>query len=77
VEAFYQCQSLTSFTLPAGVISIGFQTFAACFNLTSLTLSPNLTTIDSDAFEYSGLTNLTIPASVTNIGSSVSNPASS
>jgi hypothetical protein len=38
-RAFYNCTSLTSITIPAGVTSIGGEAFANCDNLKTVTVS--------------------------------------
>ena len=49
--AFYQCDSLTSITLPDGVTSIGNSAFRSCFSLTDITLPDSLTSIGKYAFD--------------------------
>ena len=65
-DAFYNCDSLTSITLPEGLTSIGDYAFYSCSNLTSITLPSSLTSIGGRAFYgCSGLTSLTLPSSLT------------
>lgn len=47
-----------------GVEKIGRGAFSSCTKLTQITLPDTLTTIEWKAFEYSGLTSLTIPVNV-------------
>lgn len=47
-----------------GVEQIGRGAFSGCSKLTQITLPDTLTTIEWKAFEYSGLTSLTIPVNV-------------
>ncbi len=69
VEAFLDCSSLTSITIPDSVSSIGYQAFYYCQSLTSITLSEVVTIIGNGAFSNcSSLTSITIPDSVTSIG---------
>lgn len=69
-EAFYNCSSLTSVTIPARVTSIGNSAFEDCSNLTSITIPASVTSIGNYAFrDCSNLASITIPKSVTSIGS--------
>ena len=68
-EAFYDCSSLTSITIPDGVTSIGKSAFFYCDSLTSVTIGNGVTSIGEGAFYYCrSLTSVTIPDSVTSIG---------
>ncbi len=68
-EAFYNCYSLKSITIPNSVTSIGDYAFYDCSSLKSITIPNSVTSIGDDAF-YScdSLTSITIPNSVTSIG---------
>ncbi len=67
--AFYECNDLTSVTIPEGVTSIGFDAFFGCSGLTNLTIPDSVTSIEWQAFYgCSGVTNVAIPASVVYIG---------
>ena len=60
----------TEFTVPDGVISIGYAAFSGCRNLMSITITDSVTSIDSYAFYYcKNLVLVTIPDSVTDISS--------
>ena len=68
-EAFYNCSSLTSVTIPDSVTSIRYGAFSWCRSLTSITIGNSVTSIGNWAFENcSSLTSITIPDSVTSIG---------
>ena len=69
-DAFQNCSSLTSVTIPSSVTSIGDYAFRYCSSLTSVTIPEGVTSIGSSAFSgCRGLTSVTIPSSVTSIGS--------
>ncbi|MBO7145893.1 MAG: leucine-rich repeat protein [Salinivirgaceae bacterium] len=70
--AFYNCESLTSITIPDGVTVIGEYTFYDCENLASITIPKSVTSIGERAFAFCNkLTTVIIPNSVVNIGSAV------
>ena len=67
--AFYNCDSLTSVTIPDSVTTIGAYAFHYCRSLTSVPIGDSVTTIGSRAFYYcTSLTSVTIGDSVTTIG---------
>ena len=67
-EAFSECSSLTSVTIPNSVERIGKGAFSCCSRLTSVNIGDNVTYIDEAAFVgCSSLTSITIPNSVTSI----------
>ena len=70
-NAFYDCTSLTSVTIPDSVTSIGNLAFRECTSLTSVTIPDSVTSIGDDAFrDCTSLASVTIPDRVTSIGRS-------
>ena len=68
-NAFFNCKSLTSVTIPNSVTSIGDDAFCDCTGLTSITIPNSVTIIGDYAFQScSSLNSITIPNSVTLIG---------
>ena len=68
-EAFYNCKSLTSITIPDSVTEIGSHAFSGCTGLTSITIPDSVTEIGNYAFcSCESLTSITIPDGVTFIG---------
>ena len=49
-KAFYGCDSLTSLTIPYGVISIGNHAFYGCSNLSTITIPSSVISIGNHAF---------------------------
>ena len=69
--AFYECDGLTSVTIPNSVTSIGSSAFYYCHRMTSVTIPISVTSIGSSAFKNCrSLTSVTIPNSVTSIDES-------
>ncbi len=67
--AFYNCDSLTSITIPNGVTSIGKYAFYNCDSLTSITIPNGTTSIGEYAFyDCTGLASIVTPDSVISIG---------
>ena len=68
-DAFHNCSSLTSITIPNSVTSIGEYAFLGCSSLTSITIPDSVTSIGDYAFpDCISLTSITIGNGVTNIG---------
>lgn len=68
-DAFGNCKTLTSITIPETVTSIGGAAFRGCSGLTSITLPESVTSIGDGAFlGCTDLSSINIPESVTSIG---------
>ena len=68
-NAFYECSTLRSVTMPGSVTSIGDCAFQGCSGLTSVSFPNSLISIGESAFNNcSALTAAAIPNSVTSIG---------
>lgn len=68
MQAFVECASLKSVSMPESVTWIGDSAFAGCTGLKQVEFSPNLTAIGGNAFySCNGLTSVVIPDKVTSI----------
>ena len=68
-NAFFDCKSLTSITLPDSIKSIGFGAFMSCESLAKITLPDSVKIIEAYAFDRcKSLTEITIPNSVKSLG---------
>ena len=77
-NAFSDCSSLTSVTIPSSVTTIGYSAFNDCSSLKSVTIPNNVSSIGERVFYgCRSLTTLTIPSNVTSIGSSAFSGCSS
>ncbi len=77
-DAFHDCATLASITIPNSVTSIGYRAFTDCSSLTSITIPESVTLIDT--FAFSGCTSLasaTIGNGITSIGDSAFSGCSS
>ena len=59
-NAFYECKSLYDVQLPDSLQTIGAYAFYYCSSLTSIVIPDNVTTISNEAFQSSGLTEITL-----------------
>jgi hypothetical protein len=65
-DAFFECEFLTSVTIPDSVTSIGNWAFDDCTRLNGITIPENVTSIGANAFDGCiNLTSITIPEGVT------------
>lgn len=70
MQAFIECTSLKSVSMPESMTWIGDSAFAGCTGLEQVEISPNLTAIGSKSFySCSDLTSVVIPDKVTSIES--------
>jgi formylglycine-generating enzyme required for sulfatase activity len=72
-NTFFECTSLTNVTLGAGLKYIYPAAFEGCTSLSSVALPEGLIIIQDGAFTATGLTDVRIPDSVTDIGISAFN----
>ncbi|MDB4624436.1 leucine-rich repeat domain-containing protein, partial [Akkermansiaceae bacterium] len=77
-DAFRDCASLTSITIPDSVTSIGEEAFRDCTSLTNMIIPDGVTSIERVAFfNCASLTSITIGNGVTSIGQSAFGKCSS
>ena len=67
-NAFSDCSSLTSISLPKGVTSIGESAFYGCISLTNISLPDGVTSIGDNAFAQCALISIILPEKLTSIG---------
>ena len=67
-NAFQECNTLQSMTLPISVTTIGDYAFHKCFLFTSITLPDNLTTIGDYAFSSCSFHYIALPNGLQSIG---------
>ena len=68
-NAFFQCDAITSVTIPSTVLSIGNSAFMECESMTSVSIPDSVKTIGVCAFSgCSSLKKLNLPASLKTVG---------
>ena len=67
-RTFANCSSLSEIVLPSKLEAIDDRAFSACSQLKTVNLPSSLKTLGAYAFEYSGLESVSMPDSVTNVG---------
>lgn len=71
-EAFYKCTSLQEVIIPESVKAIGRYVFADTTNMVNIEIQgEGLETVDTGAFFNSGITNIKLPGSVTDLENSL------
>lgn len=71
-RAFFNCQGVTSVTIPEGIVAIGEQTFSHCYSMTSVTIPSTVNRIGDYAFEFcEDLPTVTLPAALSSLGYAV------
>ncbi len=66
-DAFKECTSLRTITIPDTVTEIGDDAFYDCRNLSSITIPNTVTKIGNYAFYYCNLSSITIPNQITEL----------
>ena len=66
--AFCGCSSIESIEIPSGITSLEYRLFEDCESLKSIEIPSNITKIEEWAFASTGLSSVSIPATVTDIG---------
>ena len=71
-DAFYNCYSLSSVTIPSNITSLGEYAFGHCHSLLSVTIPSGVETFEEGTFiECLSLLNITIPKSITYLNGDV------
>lgn len=69
VRCFYECENLTSVTIPSTVKSFGGNCFKGCTSLTTIVVPDSVTSLGAYCFDgCTGLTDITLSSSVTTLG---------
>lgn len=70
-EIMRGCEKLIQVTLPARLVVIGENAFRDCKSLPSIQIPEGTTTINNNAFRGTALTEITLPTTITNLGSKI------
>lgn len=66
-NAFERCKSINSISIPSNVKEIGYESFALCRNLKSVTFDNGIGTLYNDCFDNTSITKIHFPKSVKDI----------
>lgn len=66
-DTFSDCKSLASFEIPDHITSLGWSAFEYCSNLVSLTIPESVVDLGQYSFSNTSITEIYVPAGVTNI----------
>jgi len=67
-SVFYACESLQSVILPDDLVEINSSTFGFCESLKTIVLPRELKTVNREAFENSGIEEITLPEGMVSVG---------
>ena len=70
-RAFNICHNLTSINLPQGLTNLGYGAFEDCSKLKSIQIPSTLTLLPALVFQNAGISEITIPATVYQIGTQI------
>lgn len=66
-SAFYRMNNMQRVVLPEGIVSLPFQVFALCVNLSEINFPSSLTTLENECLFCTGIDTLLLPATVTSV----------
>ena len=67
-NAFYNCDALTTISLPDTVTSMGDRVFFDCDNFTTINIPSQMTSIGKETFKWCKVANITLPSSIATLG---------
>ena len=65
---FYNCDALTTISLPDTVTSIGDRVFFDCDNFTTINIPSQMTSIGKETFKWCKVASITLPSSIATLG---------